>query len=306
MRFILTSLSRFLPMGLLALLATLCTPAVAQDFLPADQAFRVEASGQAAATVSVQYQVASGTYLYRERMQARWTASGAAPVGVPMSLPEGEKKHDPTFDKVMEVYHHDLQATLKLPQGDGTLTLIYQGCADAGLCYPPQEVRYQVRQAGAAVPQLASLGPAAMSLSPPLADPVGAAPASAPPMPMSAPPVDEGDQITRALSSGRLIQVIQGSAVVTIVLNAVAMWKQEARDRQRGNAPRGAEVHIHVEKLDYIDHACLEMLSSWEKLHQSTGGSLIVEWNELVQRYGRRSQDPAKTEIPALMRRPAA
>jgi len=72
------------------------------------------------------------------------------------------------------------------------------------------------------------------------------------------------------------------------------------------NAPRGAEVHIHVEKLDYIDHACLEMLSSWEKLHQSTGGSLIVEWSELVQRYGRRSQDPAKTEIPALMRRPAA
>ncbi len=40
-------------------------------------------------------------------------------------------------------------------------------------------------------------------------------------------------------SPGRLIQVIQGSAVVTIVLNGVAMWKQEARDRLRGNAPRG-------------------------------------------------------------------
>jgi MFS superfamily sulfate permease-like transporter len=72
------------------------------------------------------------------------------------------------------------------------------------------------------------------------------------------------------------------------------------------NAPRGAEVHIHVEKLDYIDHACLEMLASWEKLHHSTGGSLIVEWNELVERYGRRSQDPSKTEIPGLMQRPAA
>ena len=72
------------------------------------------------------------------------------------------------------------------------------------------------------------------------------------------------------------------------------------------NAPRGSEVHIHVEKLDYIDHACLEMLSSWEKLHQSTGGSLIVEWSELVQRYGRRSSDPAKTAIPGLTQRPAA
>jgi len=72
------------------------------------------------------------------------------------------------------------------------------------------------------------------------------------------------------------------------------------------NSPFGSEVHIHVEKLDYIDHACLEMLSSWEKLHQSTGGSLVVEWNDLVRRYGRRAQDPGKTDIPALMRRPAA
>ena len=55
-----------------------------------------------------------------------------------------------------------------------------------------------------------------------------------------------------------------------------------------------------------IDHACLEMLSSWEKLHQSTGGSLVVEWSDLVRRYGRRSQDPGKTSIPALTERSAA
>ncbi len=72
------------------------------------------------------------------------------------------------------------------------------------------------------------------------------------------------------------------------------------------SSPFGSEVHIHVEKLDYIDHACLEMLSSWEKLHQSTGGTLVVEWSELVERYGRRSEDPSKTAIPALMVRPAA
>ncbi len=71
------------------------------------------------------------------------------------------------------------------------------------------------------------------------------------------------------------------------------------------SSPFGSEVHVHVEKLDYIDHACLEMLSSWEKLHQSTGGSLVVEWNELVERYGRRSEDPSKTAIPALMVRPS-
>jgi MFS superfamily sulfate permease-like transporter len=72
------------------------------------------------------------------------------------------------------------------------------------------------------------------------------------------------------------------------------------------SSPFGSEVHIHVEKLDYIDHACLEMLSSWEKLHQSTGGTLIVEWSELVERYGRRSESPGKTAIPTLTERPAA
>ncbi|MFM7403254.1 MAG: SulP family inorganic anion transporter [Erythrobacter sp.] len=72
------------------------------------------------------------------------------------------------------------------------------------------------------------------------------------------------------------------------------------------SSPFGSEVHIHVEALDYIDHACLEMLSSWEKLHQSTGGTLVVEWRELVTRYGRRSENPGKTNIASLMIRPAA
>jgi MFS superfamily sulfate permease-like transporter len=70
-------------------------------------------------------------------------------------------------------------------------------------------------------------------------------------------------------------------------------------------SPFGSEVHLHVEKLDYIDHACLEMLSSWEKLHESTGGKLVVEWSDLVERYGRRAEDPTKTEIPNLTRKSA-
>lgn len=41
---------------------------------------------------------------------------------------------------------------------------------------------------------------------------------------------------------GRLIQVIQGSAVITVALNFFAMWKQEARDRQRAMTPQGPQV----------------------------------------------------------------
>ncbi len=43
--------------------------------------------------------------------------------------------------------------------------------------------------------------------------------------------------LLQSYSPGRLIQVIQGAAVVTIVLNTVAMWKQEARNRARTAAP---------------------------------------------------------------------
>ncbi|MDO8989157.1 MAG: SulP family inorganic anion transporter [Sideroxyarcus sp.] len=50
----------------------------------------------------------------------------------------------------------------------------------------------------------------------------------------------------------------------------------------------GAEVHIHFEHLDYIDHACLDLLSNWEKQHEITGGTLIIEWEELSSRFHRR------------------
>lgn len=53
------------------------------------------------------------------------------------------------------------------------------------------------------------------------------------------------------------------------------------------SVPRGAETHIHIENLDYIDHACLEMLSSWDTQHSSNGGSLTIEWQDLVDRYHR-------------------
>lgn len=120
-------------------------PAQAQEFLPAEQAFRVQASVASPQTVRLDFMLAPQTYLYRERMQAQW---GDQPL--PMTLPEGERKMDPTFNKVMEVYHRDLSATVSLPTpsapvaGEQTLTVSYQGCADAGLCYPPQTRRFLV------------------------------------------------------------------------------------------------------------------------------------------------------------------
>ncbi len=50
----------------------------------------------------------------------------------------------------------------------------------------------------------------------------------------------------------------------------------------------GTEVHVHFESLDYIDHACLDLLNNWEKQHEATGGTLVIEWEELSQKYHQR------------------
>ena len=46
-----------------------------------------------------------------------------------------------------------------------------------------------------------------------------------------------------------------------------------------------AEVHIHLDKLSYIDHACLEWIADWERQRASQGGTLVMEWEELESLY---------------------
>ncbi len=50
----------------------------------------------------------------------------------------------------------------------------------------------------------------------------------------------------------------------------------------------GAEVHVHFEHLDYIDHACLDLLTNWERQHCAAGGNLVIEWDELAWKYHQR------------------
>ncbi len=56
------------------------------------------------------------------------------------------------------------------------------------------------------------------------------------------------------------------------------------------NAPAGSEIHIHIEHLDHIDHACLELIANWEKQRASTGTTVVLEWDELLLRYHRRGR----------------
>ena len=63
--------------------------------------------------------------------------------------------------------------------------------------------------------------------------------------------------------------------------------------------PRGAELHIHLDELTYIDHACLDLIANWEKQHVMTGGKLSMDWADLEARFRDRPRQKSKGEAAA-------
>lgn len=110
------------------------------DFLPVEQAFRPGVVGLTEQEVRVRFEIAPEYYLYRHRLGFELTGSGATVNDI--SLPQGVNRHDEFFGDV-EVYYNQLEVSLTL---DGSLAseqelrVDFQGCADAGLCYPPETV----------------------------------------------------------------------------------------------------------------------------------------------------------------------
>ncbi|HEY0767383.1 MAG TPA: protein-disulfide reductase DsbD [Steroidobacteraceae bacterium] len=109
------------------------------DFLPPDQAFRFDALPDGTDRVRLNWEIADGYYLYRARIKVT-TPSTSAQLGAPQ-MPQGQIKTDEYFGK-QEVYHHELIATVPVARATGgafelPLQVTYQGCAEAGLCYPP-------------------------------------------------------------------------------------------------------------------------------------------------------------------------
>lgn len=136
------------------LAASLAGAARADDFLDPAVAFRFSAEEQPR-EVDVHFKIADGYYLYRERFQFA-VKSGTAALGA-AQLPAGHIKFDPTFQKNVETYRGDLTVRVPVQTAAGPFDLVVtsQGCADAGICYPPAEHVYRV--SGAALGGAASL-----------------------------------------------------------------------------------------------------------------------------------------------------
>ncbi|MFC5549750.1 protein-disulfide reductase DsbD [Massilia aerilata] len=132
-------------LSLFASLVLLAPVHAADDFLPPEQAFKLSARMLDPHTAEVSYAIADGYYMYRERF--KFSAAGAK-LGE-AQIPSGKVKFDETFNKDVETYHHSV--TIRIPvQGEGTFTLNVtgQGCADKGLCYPPQDASVRLVAGG--------------------------------------------------------------------------------------------------------------------------------------------------------------
>ena len=108
------------------------------ELLEPEQAFKFSARALDGQTLEVRYQVAEGYYLYKGKF--KFQAEPSDVILGTAQIPAGKVKQDEYFGKV-ETLRHDLVIRLPYTRGTAsqlTLKATSQGCADAGVCYPPQ------------------------------------------------------------------------------------------------------------------------------------------------------------------------
>ena len=111
-----------------------------EEFLPPDEAFAFSAIVVDGNTLAANWNIAEHYYLYKNKVKFKLVDANGATLGEPQ-FPVADIKQDQFFGR-MEVYHKFLDVKLPLARGDSQATGLvleatFQGCADAGICYPP-------------------------------------------------------------------------------------------------------------------------------------------------------------------------
>jgi len=106
------------------------------EYLDPDVAFVLTAEALSSNSVQLNWRIANEYYLYKQRIKLE-PVDATQPVGA-IVLPRGESHYDEYFGE-QEVYRQSVDASFSVPPGAKTVDVkvTYQGCADAGLCYPP-------------------------------------------------------------------------------------------------------------------------------------------------------------------------
>jgi thioredoxin:protein disulfide reductase len=124
----------------------LALPALAQlNPLSPDKAFRFSARALNPQTIETRFTIADGYYLYRDRIH--FSVEPATAVLTVPPLPEGKVKEDQFFGRV-QTYRGSVMLNLALKDTTPGQKIVVvaesQGCADVGICYPPQVQRVTV------------------------------------------------------------------------------------------------------------------------------------------------------------------
>lgn len=167
-----------------------------EEFLPAEKAFSVRAE-PSHGRLDIIFKPEPGYYLYQKKFNAKWAQaeSNTPPLPTLEFVGQAEETNDPTFGQVV-IYRDEVIVRLNAPAHDANgmaeLSIGYQGCAEAGLCYPPQHWLTTV------------------DLSQWRADPSAVAPASSAP--------NEAEiNITTSTSADSLAAWLAGASLVTVL-----------------------------------------------------------------------------------------
>ena len=136
---------KFIPV-LLALLFILGNALAAPEFLPPEKAFQAEATWVTNTNViEIEIFPAKAYYIYQESVHLKIGSEPNKLEAVKTSFPAGIEKFDETFQKKMQVYKEAFLITLDKKAEIGKplyLELELQGCAEAGICYPPMTMKF--------------------------------------------------------------------------------------------------------------------------------------------------------------------
>ncbi|MFL0796075.1 MAG: protein-disulfide reductase DsbD [Cellvibrionaceae bacterium] len=137
----------YLRLSILVLLPLIALSTTGQDyddeFLPVDDAYQLDIQlnpQQAIATWSI----APEYYLYHHTFKGQLFNSNGETINADIQIPRGIEKFDEIFEEVRELHFQEISLTASFTEQPTYLQVEYQGCAEAGLCYPPQTRNFQL------------------------------------------------------------------------------------------------------------------------------------------------------------------
>ena len=156
-------LSLWLPVSALAQSALSAYTQQQTQFLPVDEAYQLTLVADGDQRLTLQWVIAPEYYLYRHAFKAQASDSEGG-IAANLVVPDGLAKTDEFFGDV-EVYYDALEAMVALERTTelAQIKVTYQGCADAGLCYPPETKSFLWHMASSEI-QAGSLAPTSSAL----------------------------------------------------------------------------------------------------------------------------------------------